>query len=99
MAKREKPEIREITDIVANKADKVALHGFLDEAVRCKLKIADEQESIKLIREEALKQVGLDPKLFGSLVNIAYKNNYLETQSEIHSLDSAIELLFSNDGV
>lgn len=92
-----KPEIVNIESILANPKDKSALQGFIDEAVRLKMIIKDHNESIKIIKDEALEKIGLDPKLFGSLVRIAANNNALETQSQIHALDSAIEILFSVD--
>ena len=97
MARKEKPQIVNIESILANPSDKAKLMGFLDEAVICKEKIADQQESIRAIRDEALQQVGLAPKLFNQLLAISYTKNPMEKQDEIHSLDAAIEILFASD--
>jgi ATP-dependent protease Clp ATPase subunit len=97
MARKEKPQIVNIESILNNSADKSKLIGFLDESVICKEKIADQQESIRAIRDEALQQIGLAPKLFNQLLAISYSNKPFEKQSEIHSLDAAIEVLFATN--
>ena len=96
--KKEKPQIREIEDILNNPSDKSKLQNFLDEGVRCKTRVADENEAIKDLRETAKEDLGLDPKLFNQLVQIGFKNNYLEKQHEMSALDSAIEILFNKEG-
>lgn len=94
MAKKTKAEPVSITTILNNPVDKKKLQSMIDEAVRCKFLIADQNESIKAIKDEALEQIGVEPKLFSSLVKIAYDNNYAEKQHELSDLDDAIELLF-----
>jgi hypothetical protein len=97
MAKQQKTEVRSLEDILANSADRSKLQGFLDEGVICKQRIADQQESIKAIRDEALQQIGLAPKQFNQLLAISYGNNPFEKQSEMHALDIAIEILFGEN--
>lgn len=92
--KKQKQEPVNIVNILNNPVDKSKLLGFLDEACRCKLLIKDHNESIKCMKEEALEQIGLDPKMFNSLLKITYDNNAAEKQSEISDLESAIEILF-----
>lgn len=86
---------RNIEDIINNASDRNKLQNFIDEAVRCKLRIADENESFKAIKEEAAEQLEVAPKLFNQLVKISFDNSYLETKANISALDSAIDLLFS----
>lgn len=94
MAKKEKPSIVSIEAILANPSDKSKLMTFLEEAVRCKLRIADEMEAIKGLREEATEKLGLESKLFNQLVKVSFNNSYSETKAEISALESAIEILF-----
>jgi len=94
MAKKEKPAIVSIEAILANPSDKSKLMTFLEEAVRCKLRIADEMEAIKGLREEAAEKLGLESKLFNQLVKVSFNNSYSETKAEISALESAIEILF-----
>jgi hypothetical protein len=95
MARKEKPVERDIAEILNNPVDKSTLRGFLSEAVLVRQKLADEQESFRVLRSEAFEKLGLSPKLFNSLVRISYDNNHLEKLSEIHALDDAIEMLFA----
>jgi hypothetical protein len=91
---KEKVEHRQIEDIMANSVDKKKLLSFIDEAVRVKRRIADENESFKAIKEEAEEQIGCNPKLFQQLVKISVDNSYIETKTNISALESAIEMLF-----
>jgi hypothetical protein len=94
MAKKEKPQFVSIETIWNNPNDRAKLQGYIDEAVRCKLLIADQNESIKGIKEVAAEEIGLQPKLFSSLVSISLNHSYLEKKDEIDQLDSAISMLF-----
>jgi hypothetical protein len=96
--KKEKPQIRQLEDILGNPSDKSKLESFLDEAVRCKTRMADENEALKDLRETAKEDLGLDPKQFNQLSAIAFKNNFLEKQAEFSALDFAIEALFNKEG-
>lgn len=88
-----KHNYRPIEAILGNPSDKVKLKNFIDEAVRCKIKISDENESIKGLATEAAEKIEIEPKLFKQLVNLYFKNNFAEKQAEISALDSAIEML------
>lgn len=91
-----KHEIVSIEAILANSSDRSKLQSYLDEAVRCRLRIADENEAIKGIREVALEKLGLEPKLFNQLVKVSFNSSYSETRAEISALESAIEILFGD---
>lgn len=94
--KKGKQQFVSIESILANSSDKSKLITFLDEAVRCKLRMADENEAIKGLREEAAEKLGLEPKLFNQLVKVSFNNSYSETRAEISALESAIEILFAD---
>lgn len=91
-----KHDIVSVEAILANSSDRSKLQNFLDEAVRCKMRMADENESIKVLREEAAEKLGLEPKLFNQLVKVAFNSSYSETRAEISALESAIEILFGD---
>jgi hypothetical protein len=97
-AKKTKTEPRRIEDILNNSKDKAVLQNFLDEAVRCKVRISDEQESIKAMREEAMEKTGIEGKMFNALLALFYNNNFDEKKAEIDNLETAIELLTMNKG-
>lgn len=88
-----KPEIRDIVTILNNPADKKKLQNFIDEAVRCRIKIKDQNESIKNLKAEALLQIGADPKIFGQLVRLFDNNSFAEKRHEIETLEAAIDIL------
>lgn len=94
--KQPKANIVDIVSILNNKASKAKLQNFIDEAVRCKQRIADENESIKAIVEEGKDQIGVEPKVFKALVNLYFKNNFAEKKAELESLDMAIDMLMMN---
>lgn len=93
-----KTETRRIDEILNNSKDRAVLQNFLDEAVRCKFRIADEQESIKAMREEAIEKTGIEGKMFNALVALFYNNNFDEKRAEIDKLETAIEMLTMNKG-
>ena len=93
---KKKKEVVDIVSILNNPASKAKLQNSIDEAVRCKQRQVDEAESIKAIREESAEQIGIEPKVFNSLVTLFFKNNFAEKQAEIESLDNAISMLMMN---
>ena len=96
MARKQKTDPRRIEDILNNPKDRATLQNHIDEAVRCKVRIADEQESIKAIREEAAEKTGIDGKMFNNLVSLYFNNNFSEKQAELERLETAIEMLMMN---
>lgn len=91
--KKSKPEVRDIVSILNNPVDKGKLKNFIDEAVNYKIKIADNQESIKVLKEEAFEQLGCAPKIFSQLVGITYNNSFEKKHEEFSELEMAIEML------
>lgn len=93
MVKKAKPEVRDIVSILNNPADKKKLTNFIDEALRCKQKVDDENESIKVLREEALDQIGIEGKMFNSLLRLYHTGKFAEKHEEVSQLEMAIEML------
>lgn len=94
--KKQKPQERSLIDILNNSADRAKLQNFVDEAVRCKTRIADENESVKNLRDEAIEKVGIKGKRFNQLVKMYYNNNFTEIQMEAEELEMVVELLTGN---
>ncbi len=90
-----KGNFRRIEDIMNNPVDRTALMNHIDEAVRCKQKIADENESIKGIVDAIKEKIAIEPKIFKALVNVSFKNNAAEKQHDLNALETAITALFS----
>lgn len=95
MARQRKAQaqIRDIASIINNESDRAKLKGFIDEAVRCHVRIADEQESVRGIREAATNDIGIDPKLFSNIVRVFRTDSFDKTKEEMTELETAIEML------
>lgn len=83
----------DVTDILKHEAKRKKLQAFIDEVVRCKQKILDENESIRALRESAVDELEIQPKMFNALVSLHFNNNFEEKREEIEQLDCAIEYL------
>jgi hypothetical protein len=57
-------------------AAKAKLSNLVDEAVTCKSAIALQQQNIKVLRDAALDDLQLSPKLFNAYVAAAFNNDY-----------------------
>jgi|SRR5579859_1531300 len=86
-----KKSFTEISDIIKNPSTNSKLKAFIDEAVNAKIKILDQNEAIKGLRDEALNQLGLQPKMFNFLVSLMFNNNFDEKLHEIGEQETAIE--------
>jgi hypothetical protein len=88
-----KKQFTDITTLLNNKADRAKLQNYIDEVVRCKTKILDENESIKTLRGAAVDELGIQPKMFSSLVSLFFNNNFEEKLDELTRLENAITAL------
>ena len=86
---------RDIQTVVQNPSDRSKLQNYIDEAVRCKQHILDHQESIKTLRDSAINELGIEPKIFSTLVTLFFNNNFDEKKAEIEKIESAIDALMS----
>lgn len=84
-------KFNDVADILRNDAQAKRLQAIIDEVVRCKQKILDENESIRALRETAVDDLGIQPKIFNALVSLHFNNNFEEKREEIDQLDTAIE--------
>lgn len=86
----------DVTTILRGESTKQKLQCFIDETVRCKMKIMQEQDAIRAIREAAVDELGIEPKMFNTLVGLFFNNNFMEKKEEIGKLESAIDALISD---
>jgi hypothetical protein len=91
--KKQRKQTRDIHSILSNPVDKQKLHGYIDETVLCKQRIMDEQESIRGLRDTAVEELGIEPKLFNQLVSLFVNNSFDEKLQELEKLEAAIEAL------
>lgn len=84
---------RTIEDIMKDPAARAKLSNLVDEAVNCKTKIAHEQANIKGLKDAALEELGLHPKLFGSYVAMAFNNDYQTRKEGLEQQLTLVELV------
>ena len=85
-----------ITSILNSPSLRAKLQNYIDEAVRCKVKIMDENESIKTLKQAAVDDLQIDPKMFSHLTGLFFNNNFSEKHEELEQLDTAITMLMQN---
>ncbi len=83
-------KFRDIGSIMKDPAAKAKLSNLIDEAVTCKGAIALQQQNIKVLREAALDDLQLNPKLFNAYVAAAFNNDYAQRRE---SLEEQVVLL------
>jgi Transcriptional regulator DsbA len=93
-----KRQFADIEDIVKNPAQRSKLQNYIDEAVRHKIKILDENEMIKSVRDAAIEELSIPPKVFNLLVGVYFNNNFDEKKIELESGVTAIECMQLNQG-
>lgn len=83
----------EVTTVLKDPGQRAKLQNFVDEVVRCKTKILDENESIKTLRDAAVEELNIEPKMFSALVSLFFNNNFEQKKSELEKLEAAINAL------
>lgn len=87
----------DIAVILNSEGQKSKLQTYIDEIVRCKQKIMDENESIKGLREAAVEELNIQPKLLNSLVSLYFSNSFDQRREEADQLITAIDALMQTD--
>jgi hypothetical protein len=93
-----KSQFTEITTVLKDTSQRAKLQNYIDEVVRCKTKILDENESIKTIRDAAVEELNIEPKMFNSLVSLFFNNNFEQKREELEKLEAAINALMQTSG-
>jgi uncharacterized protein YukE len=88
-----KKQFLDVADIIKSSAARAKLQSYIDETVRLKTKIKDDNESIREIKESAASELGVKPQVFSALVNTFFNNNFEQKQEEMEELINAIEAL------
>lgn len=86
-------KFKDVADIARDPREMSKLQNYIDEAVREKQMILDKQESIKTLRQSAVDQVGIEPKMFNMLVSMFYNNNFDQKKEELSKLEEALEAI------
>lgn len=86
-------KFRDIKSIMADPKMRAKLSNLVDEAVTCKEKIARQNDNIKVLREAALKDLELSPKLFNAYVSAASNNDYGQRKDALTEQVTLLELV------
>lgn len=88
-----KKQFIEVTTLIKDPSQRSKLQNYIDEVIRCKTKILDEQESIKALRDAAVEELNIEPKMFTQLVSLFFNNNFEQKRAELERLEAAINAL------
>lgn len=83
-------KFKDISTIMKDPQLAATLSNYIDEAVTCKSAIATQQQHIKAIRDQAIEEIGLNPKLFNAYVAASFNNDYTKRKM---GLDEQVTLL------
>ena len=84
---------RSIEEIMRDPGAKAKLNNLVDEAVTCKTKILHEQQTIKALKDAALEDLGLHPKLFGTMISAVFNNDYVQRKEGLEQQVSVLDHL------
>lgn len=91
-----KKQFVEVTTVLADATQRAKLQNYIDEVVRCKAKILDENETIKALRESAVEELNIEPKMFNALVSTFFNNNFQQKRDEHQQILDAIDAIMSS---
>ena len=94
-AENKTSKFRSIEDILKDPTLKAKLSNLVDEAVRCKIRIHMEQETIKDLRDVAKNDLSLNPKLFNYYVGMVFNNDYAARKENLDQLSTLIEAVMA----
>jgi hypothetical protein len=83
-------KFQDIGTIMKDPNLKVRLMSLVDEAVDAKSEIAKQQSTIKALRDTALEDLKLNPKLFSALVASTFNNDFAKRKT---SLEEQVTML------
>ena len=88
-------KFRNIEDILKDPTLKAKLNNLVDAAVRCKIRMQQEQETIKDLRDVAKNDLSLNPKLFNYYVGMVYNNDYAARKDNLDQLSTLIDAVMA----
>lgn len=92
-----KKQFIEVTTIIKDPGLKARLQNYIDEIIKCKTAILDQNESIRVLRDSAVDELNVEPKMLNTLVGLFFNNNFEQKQQEMERIDAAIRALLNTD--
>lgn len=91
-------KFRPIDSIMKDPSAHARLSTFIDEVLTCKAKVAVEQQNIKALREAAVDELKINPKLFNAYVSAAFNNDYQQRKEGLDEQVSLLEFIMGEVG-
>jgi hypothetical protein len=88
-----KKQFTDVTTILNSPTNRSKLQNYIDEVVRTKTQILDKNEHIKSIKDVAVEELNIEPKMFAALVSLYFNNNFEQKRDELLKLEAAINAL------
>ena len=92
-------KFKDIGSIMKDPRLAATLSNYIDEAVTCKTAIATQQTHIKAIRDNALEEIGLNPKLFNAYVAASFNNDYTKRKQNLDEQVTLLEHIMKSAGI
>ena len=92
-------KFKDIASIMKDPRLAATLSNYIDEAVTCKTAIATQQTHIKAIRDNAIEELGLNPKLFNLYVAASFNNDYTKRRVDLNESLELIEKIMQSAGI
>lgn len=87
---------KDVASILADTSTRRKLQTYIDESVVLKTQILDKQQSLKTLRDSAADELGIEPKMFNSLVSMFFNNNFEEKQQEVERMEAVLTALMNH---
>lgn len=92
-------KFRDIQEIMNQPRMKALLTSYVDEAVKCKVEIAKQQEIMKGFREQALDELGLKPPVFNTYVQMVFNNDYVQRKDKLQELIDLVDQVMLDQNI
>lgn len=88
-----RPEYVDVSSLMRDDVKRAKLQSYIDEVLVQRSKVLDAQLQIKAIRDTAVDELNVEPKMFTNLVGLFFNNNFEQKLDEINRLEQAINTL------
>lgn len=93
LAVKGKKDTVEITTVLQSEPLRAKLQSYVDQILTCRIKILDQQESIKQLRDAAVEELNIEGKMLNNIVSLYFNNDFEQKADELERLQQVIHLL------
>lgn len=88
-----------IEDIFKDETKRALLTNMVDEDLKCQTHISTQKTHRRAIREAAVEELNIDPRLFAEYAKAAFDNDYAKRHFKTHQSATLIDLICDHAGV